>query len=89
MIPTVDCEASETDLAVEALEDRLNKTVKQVYLKAASTRIDARELGISEVAVHARIWDAHRRLANWFTDRHASALQERDRLELLRQTGYR
>jgi hypothetical protein len=84
VIPTVDCEASETDQAVQALDERLRSTVRQVYLTGASTRVDACVLGISPAGVDARVWEAHTRIAFWFTDRQALARQERERLERLR-----
>lgn len=85
-IPTVDCEASQTDAAVNALEDRLKKTVIQVYLTNASPAIDARELGCGESAVRYRVAEAHRRIANWFTDLQQRQAEERRRVELLQRT---
>lgn len=85
VIPTNDCEASETDRAVAALEHRLATTVAQVYLTSASTEIDARALGITPAGVKARIWEAHWRIAAWFTERQALARAERARLQALHE----
>lgn len=83
IIPTVDCEASETDQAVDSLEARLRQTLRQVYLTGDSTAIDAAKLGCSVPAVKARVWDAHRRIADWLHDRKTQADNERRRVEML------
>lgn len=88
VIPTVDCEASDTDQAVQSLETRLRVTLHQVYLTGDSPAIDAARLGCTESAVKARVWDAHRKLAAWFSDRDTSARNERERLQQLRD-GHR
>jgi hypothetical protein len=83
VIPTVDCEASATNEAIEALDATLRQTVRQVYLTGDSGSIDAAKLGVSEATVKSRIWDVHRRLSRWFTERDATARAERQRVEAL------
>jgi len=87
VIPTVDCEASETDMAIQSLDERLQMTIRQVYLTGASATIDAEKLGCSAAAVKARIWDAHRRISNWLHDRKTAADNERRRVEALMRTS--
>jgi hypothetical protein len=85
VVPTSDCEASDTDLAVNDLEARLRLTVCQVYLTGDSPAIDAAMLGCTESAVKARIWQAHARIEAWFTGREAARRAERDRVEALQR----
>jgi len=87
VIPTVDCEAGLTDVAVRSLDDRLRATIHQVYLTGDSATIDARKLGCTESAVRLRVSNAHRRIANWFTDRRQLAEIERARVEALQRAG--
>lgn len=87
VIPTVDCEASVTDQAVGSLEQRLRETVQQVYLTGDSADIDARKLSISPATVKARIWEAHRRMSEWFTSRDSVARAERQRIEALQRAS--
>jgi hypothetical protein len=84
-IPTSDCEASLTDMAVGTLDDRLRLTVRQVYLTGDSPAMDARALGCSETTVKERVWAAHRKLAHWFSDRDQVARTERSRVEALQR----
>lgn len=84
VIPTVDCEAEETDRAVQSLDERLRSTLIKVYVGAGSLKWKAVGLGIGEAAVHARVWDAHRKLAAWFTEKQNRARTERRRVESLR-----
>lgn len=81
IIPTFDHEASITDMAVRALDERLQATIKQVYLTGDSPAIDARRLGCSQATVKARVWDAHRRINAWLMDRKAMQDRERQRVE--------
>lgn len=83
VIPTFDCEASETDQAVESLEVRLRQTVRQVYLTGDSATIDAAKLGCTVAAVKSRVWDAHRRINTWLLERKTTAENERRRVEHL------
>jgi hypothetical protein len=81
VIPTIDCEAEETDRAVQALEPRLRVTVEVEYLQGCSLRRKAQQLSCSEPAVKARIWQAHRQLSHWLAEKNMAAQRERDRVQ--------
>jgi hypothetical protein len=83
VIPTIDCEAEETDRAVQALEDRLRRTVEVTYLEDCSMPRRAAQLGCSEPAVKARVWQAHRCLSQWLADKAQQAQVERERVQRL------
>lgn len=85
VIPTVDCEASDTEVAVQALESRLKATVEEVYLKGGGLRRKAAQLCCSEATIHARIDEAHRKLSTWFTDRQQQRQAERERVQRLQR----
>lgn len=85
VIPTVDCEAEETDRAVASLDEPLRGTVEEVYIGSGSMARKATALGVAERTVHERVWNAHRRLASWFGDRQRLALDERRRVERLQR----
>jgi DNA-directed RNA polymerase specialized sigma24 family protein len=89
LIPTVDCEASDTEVAVQALEGRLKAAVEMVYVQGGGMRRKAERLCCSEAAVHARIDEAHRKLSAWFTDRHQQRLAERERVQQLQRLAVR
>jgi hypothetical protein len=82
-IPTLDCEAGETEEAVMALESRLRATVEIVYLGTGTMSLKAAHLCCSVATIKARVWEAHRQLAAWFSERAAQARSERDRVEHL------
>ena len=89
VIPTVDCEAEETNRAVQSLDERLRLTLTQVYIGAGSMKRKAGSMGVSEAAVNLRVWDAHRRLAAWFSERQREIRAERQRVESLGLSGRR
>jgi hypothetical protein len=84
-IPTLDCEADETEQGVMALESRLRATVEQVYLGPGGMAQKAAQLCCSVATVKSRIWEAHRLLAAWFSARAAAARSERDRVERMQR----
>jgi hypothetical protein len=83
VIPTIDCEAEETDRAVQALEPRLRATVEVEYLQGCSLRRKAQQLACSEPAVKARIWQAHRQLSRWLADKVEATRCEQARVAQL------
>ena len=89
VIPTVDCEAEETNRAVQSLDERLRLTLTEVYIGAGSMKRKAAGMGVSEAAVNLRVWDAHRRLAAWFSERQREIRSERQRVEMLGLSGRR
>lgn len=84
VIPIDDCEASQTDVAVESLQPRLKNTIVEHYLgRSTDVRSQASTLGCSVATLYSRIDDAHRLIAAWFTDKREAAERERDRVERL------
>lgn len=81
VVPTIDCEAEETDRAVMALESRLRATVEVEYLQGWSLRRKAQHLACSEPTVKSRIWQAHRHLSQWLADKAQQARVERERVQ--------
>lgn len=69
VIPTIDCEAEETDRAVMALDSPLRATVEVVYLRNEPMRRKAARLCCSEATVKARVWEAHRCVSRWLADK--------------------
>lgn len=88
IIPTIDCEAEQTDRAVLALESRLRATVEVEYLQGWSLRRKAQQLACSEPTVKTRIWQAHRQLAHWLADKAQLAQAERVRVQALQARGW-
>lgn len=85
-IPVSDCEASETDDAIDAVlssEQRL--TVYEVYLGRGNEADRLSRLRCSKTAMHDRIGAAHVRLAGHFADVAERRRSERARVEALRK----
>lgn len=83
IVPTIDCEAEETDRAVMALESRLRATAEVEYLQGWSLRRKAQHLACSEPTVKARVWQAHRQLSRWLSEKAHAARAERQRVKYL------
>lgn len=85
-IPTTDCEASETDDAIDAVLNPEQRTTVYVVYLGVGTGADAlRHLGCSKSALHDRISAAHRKLANHFAESAERARNERERVEALQR----
>lgn len=69
VIPTVACEAEETDRAVQSLASELRATLEVVYLMNEPMKRKIAYLCCCEATIKARIWRAHRMLVNFFSDR--------------------
>lgn len=87
VVPTFDCEAEETGRAVAALEGHLRATVECVYVAPGTMRRKVARLCVTEATVKARIWEAHRRISAWLSDRQRLARQERERVEKLSRSA--
>lgn len=87
VIPTVDCEAEETDRAVLSLESQLRATVEMVYLESGGMRKKAERLCCSEATVYSRIDSAHRRIQAWLGDLQRQRKAQRERLEAMQQAA--
>jgi hypothetical protein len=81
VIPTIDCEAEETDRAVLSLPSELRATVEVVYLVNKPMRWKAAHLCCSEAAIKARIWQAHRRIEQWSVAKRETTRELRSRGE--------
>jgi hypothetical protein len=81
VIPIVDCEADETEAAIQQLPVHLRDTLAAHY---TGTHTDipsqASSLGCSVSTVHARISDAHARLFAHFELKRQAGQAERERL---------
>lgn len=82
-IPTIDCEAEETDRGIAALDPDLRRTVEQYYLQPEGNYIKAIRLGIAEATLYRRIERAHQELSAWLQDRRRAADVERLRVMAL------
>ena len=89
VIPIVDCEAEETDRGVQRLDDVTQETLEKVYIGSGSLARKSVSLGVSESTIHARVWEAHRRLASWFSELRRLARDEQRRVELLQRSAVR
>jgi hypothetical protein len=85
-IPMHDFEASETEAAVMSLPEELWRTLVTFYVGAGSQAKKAKGLGVTERGMLARVDQAHRKLATYFTDKAQQARAERSRVEQLRLT---
>ena len=81
VIPTDAVEAELTDQAVASLPAYLTATVEVYYLSDEGLAHKALVLGCGVSTVHARIADAHRKIAAWFSDRQRADADHRQRLE--------
>ena len=87
VVPTMNCEASETETAVQALVPELRAAVEMFYLRGGGHKDKARRLGLSAAGMYARIETAHARLQVWLADHHARRRAERERVERLQATA--
>jgi DNA-directed RNA polymerase specialized sigma24 family protein len=87
-IPTVDCEASEMNDAIERLPSELKATVLEVYLGRGGMKDKARRLCCAPATIDQRIYRAHRMLADHFLAKQDRQRAERARVEAL-QRGVR
>jgi len=85
VVPTVDCEAEETDQAVTSLASELRATLAEVYLGQRTVAEQARRLACSESTIKARVWQAHRMIQQWFDEQAARRRAERERINAAQQ----
>lgn len=87
-IPITDCEAGDTDDAIDkVLTADQRMTVYEVYLGTGSEKDSLRRLGCSKTAMHDRIGAAHRKLADYFAEAAERARNERARVEALQRAA--
>lgn len=89
VIPTVDCEAEETDRAVHALSAELQQTLEVVYVQGGGRAQKARTLGCTEATVDARLWRAHAQLQSQLSAMAAAQREQRARVEALQRQAVR
>ncbi len=85
VIPTVDCEAEETNQAVMALSSELRATVECFYLAGGGIAQKARRLCVSVPTVYQRVERAHVAIQSWLFDRQAAARRQRELVERLQR----
>lgn len=83
VIPTVDCEASETEAALMALPSELRRTVEVVYLQGGGMAAKARRLAVTEATVYSRVEQAHRHLDRYLAEQDRARREQRARVEAL------
>lgn len=86
-IPISDCEASETEEAVQRLPGDLRVTVLEYYIGPGGMRHKLARLCCTEPTLYARIGRAHRQLADHFMAKRDKAKAERERIEKLSQSA--
>lgn len=82
-IPSSQAEIDQTEKAVMALPSELRATVEAVYISQRSYREIAARLCVAEPTVHARVWQAHRKLRAWFNEQADERARRRARDEAL------
>lgn len=87
VIPTMDCEAEETDRAVMSLASELRATVELVYRGRGTMAEKARRLCITEAGVYRRIDQAHARIQQWLADLAQVRKHQRERMEALQRSA--
>ena len=85
--PVFDDEAETTDKVVRSLPDDLRRTVVAVYTGPGGFKRIAQGLGITEMAVHARLWVAHYRIRVWLSDDTAVKRRMREREDAVRRSA--
>lgn len=84
-VPTLSCEAEETDQAVRALDSVLRRTVEVFYLDNSGVVQHARRLACSERTVYARVCVAHLHIRAWLSEREQARRVHRERVEALQR----
>ena len=87
VIPTLDCEAEETDRAVMALASELRATVEAIYLGNGTMAAKARRLCVTEDGINRRIGRAHARIQAWVADLARVRQAQRALVEALQQSA--
>lgn len=87
-IPVLECEARETDQAVQALVGELRRTVEVYYLEPCGLPGKAAMLCCGESTIRARVARAHRLISGDLAERERKRRAERERVQAL-QTAAR
>jgi hypothetical protein len=88
-IPTLDCEAEETDRAIMALPSELRRTIEVVYQSQHGYLLQAVELGVAQAMMYRRVERAHALMAAWLSERRRSADDERRRVQAVQASARR
>jgi hypothetical protein len=86
-IPTLDCEAEQTDRAVASLVSEIRATLELVYLGRGTMAEKARRLCIGEAMVYRRIDAAHLFIQRWLADLAQVGKRQRERMEALQRSA--
>ena len=87
VIPTVDCEAEQTDRAIHMLPRELQETLDVVYVQGGGRAHKARKLGCTEATVDARVWRAHALLQSQLSAMAAAQREQRRTVEALQRSS--
>jgi len=87
VIPTIDCEAEETERAVMSLASELRAAVEAVYLQGGTSEQKARRLCVTPRTVQMRVETAHRRISAWLADLAATRRLQRERIEAMQRAA--
>nr|WP_316642870.1 hypothetical protein [uncultured Roseateles sp.] len=87
IIPTVNCEAEETDQAIWSLSSELRATIEVYYVQGGSIARKAKLLAVAEPTIHSRLRRARPLIERWVTEKHQQRRAERERTEALQQSG--
>ena len=85
VIPTIDCEAEETDRAIMTLPSELRRTVEVVYIDNTGMEAKARKLCCTRDTVSKRIERAHLGISRWLQDAQDKRKAVRARLVAVSQ----
>lgn len=84
VIPINDCEAADTDEAIHKLPQHLQETLVEHYTgETVDIPSQAERLGCGVSTVHARIDEAHQRLATYYRMRADADRTEQERIAVL------
>ena len=85
VIPTMDCEAEETDRAIGTLPSELRRTLEVVYLDGDGMASKAKKLACTRITVDSRVWRAHQLINAWLQDLAAQRRAQQANLEAMQK----
>lgn len=86
-VPVLECEARETDQAVQALPSELRRTVEVYYIEPGGVRDKAALLCCGESTVYARIDRAHVLISRELAEQDRRRRAERGRVERVQEAA--
>lgn len=80
VVPTINCEAEETDRAIATLPSELRATVELVYVLGGTVVAKAKRLACTERTVYSRLEKARRFISRWLSEQAEVRQVERQRV---------